>query len=125
MAVRYRSPFHPLVPVSYRSLLPPVVWAARTRRSSGLAVHWSRHCDRCELSRDFPEKRFLDERGQTRTYATVVKTDPGAAGQGLEGTYKKIAYRLVPFLVFLFILAWVDRVNVGFAQLQMLADLDF
>ncbi|WP_158900444.1 MFS transporter [Burkholderia sp. L27(2015)] len=59
------------------------------------------------------------------TYATVVKTDPGAAGQALEATYKKIAYRLVPFLVFLFVLAWVDRVNVGFAKLQMLTDLHF
>ncbi len=30
-----------------------------------------------------------------------------------------------PFLVFLFILAWIDRVNVGFAKLQMLSDLKF
>ncbi|MGE6494806.1 MFS transporter [Cupriavidus metallidurans] len=39
--------------------------------------------------------------------------------------YRKITVRLIPFLVFLFILAWIDRVNVGFAKLQMLQDLQF
>ena len=29
------------------------------------------------------------------------------------------------FLIFLFLLAWIDRVNVGFAKLQMLQDLRF
>ena len=45
--------------------------------------------------------------------------------QALEVTYKKIAWRLIPFLVCLFVLAWIDRVNVGFAKLQMLQDLQF
>ncbi|WP_407310495.1 MFS transporter [Pseudomonas sp. nanlin1] len=40
-------------------------------------------------------------------------------------TYRKIAWRLLPFLVFLFVLAWIDRVNVGFAKLGMLQDLGF
>jgi hypothetical protein len=48
---------------------------------------------------------------------------PGAVD--MEVTYKKIAWRLIPFLVFLFVLAWIDRVNVGFAKLQMLQDLNF
>jgi len=48
---------------------------------------------------------------------------PGAVD--MEVTYKKIAWRLIPFLVFLFVLAWIDRVNVGFAKLQMLQDLQF
>ena len=39
--------------------------------------------------------------------------------------YRKATVRLVPFLVFVFILAWMDRVNVGFAKLQMLSDLKF
>lgn len=43
----------------------------------------------------------------------------------LDVTYRRIAYRLVPFLVVLFILAWIDRVNVGFAKLSMLQDLQF
>jgi len=50
-----------------------------------------------------------------------------AAGQPatLDATYRKIAWRLIPFLVFLFVLAWIDRVNVGFAKLSMLQDLQF
>ncbi len=47
------------------------------------------------------------------------------AAVDMEVTYKKIAWRLIPFLVFLFVLAWIDRVNVGFAKLQMLQDLQF
>ncbi|WP_271103008.1 MFS transporter [Pseudomonas tohonis] len=43
----------------------------------------------------------------------------------LERAYRRIIWRLVPFLVALFILAWLDRVNVGFAKLQMLDDLGF
>jgi hypothetical protein len=52
----------------------------------------------------------------------------GARGQQQRqpwATYGKIAWRLIPFLVFLFVLAWIDRVNVGFAKLQMLQDLQF
>ncbi|MEG0044329.1 MAG: MFS transporter, partial [Massilia sp.] len=48
-----------------------------------------------------------------------------AAHPDMDATYRKIAWRLIPFLVFLFILAWIDRVNVGFAKLQMLQDLQF
>lgn len=47
------------------------------------------------------------------------------AGLDTLATYRKIAWRLLPFLVFLFILAWIDRVNVGFAKLAMLSDLGF
>ncbi|MBF6989072.1 MULTISPECIES: MFS transporter [unclassified Cupriavidus] len=43
----------------------------------------------------------------------------------MEATYRKIALRLIPFLALLFLLAWLDRVNVGFAKLQMLDDLRF
>jgi D-galactonate transporter len=37
--------------------------------------------------------------------------------------YTKVTWRLVPFLFACYILAYVDRVNVGFAKLQMQADL--
>ncbi|MCX8565710.1 MAG: D-galactonate transporter [Glomeribacter sp. 1016415] len=39
--------------------------------------------------------------------------------------YKKVTMRLVPFLVLSYLIAWLDRVNVGFAKLQMSADLGF
>ncbi len=38
-------------------------------------------------------------------------------------TYKKVTLRLMPFLFLCYLLAYVDRVNVGFAKLQMQADL--
>jgi D-galactonate transporter len=43
----------------------------------------------------------------------------------LEAVYSKIARRTIPFLILLFVVAWLDRVNVGFAKLQMLADRGF
>ncbi len=37
--------------------------------------------------------------------------------------YNRIAWRLLPFLFVLYIVAFLDRVNVGFAKLQMSADI--
>ena len=44
--------------------------------------------------------------------------------EGFEArTYRKVDLRIVPFLFLCYILAYLDRVNVGFAKLQMLTDL--
>ncbi|MHC2109347.1 MFS transporter [Methylobacterium sp. CM6246] len=43
----------------------------------------------------------------------------------LDSTYRRITLRLLPFLMALWVLSWIDRVNIGFAKLQMLADLKF
>jgi len=40
-----------------------------------------------------------------------------------DATYGKVMRRIVPFLCIGFMTAYVDRVNVGFAKLQMLSDL--
>jgi ACS family tartrate transporter-like MFS transporter len=40
-------------------------------------------------------------------------------------TLGKVTRRLIPFLLLLYIVAWLDRVNVGFAALQMNEDLRF
>jgi MFS family permease len=46
------------------------------------------------------------------------------ADAGFEArTYSKVDRRLIPFLFLCYILAYLDRVNVGFAKLQMLQDL--
>jgi ACS family tartrate transporter-like MFS transporter len=37
----------------------------------------------------------------------------------------RVTWRLLPFLLLLYIISWLDRVNVGFAKLQMNADLGF
>ena len=39
--------------------------------------------------------------------------------------YRKVTFRLVPFLFACYVAAYLDRVNVGFAKLQMLGDLKF
>jgi len=43
----------------------------------------------------------------------------------LDAAFSKVTWRLIPFLMILWILAWIDRVNIGFAKLQMLNDLKF
>jgi D-galactonate transporter len=40
-------------------------------------------------------------------------------------TYAKVTARLLPFLFISYVAAYLDRVNVGFAKLQMLNDLQF
>ena len=42
-----------------------------------------------------------------------------------ESTYRKVMWRLLPFLLLCYVVAYLDRVNVGFAKLQMLTDLNF
>src|SRR5215468_10604378 len=43
----------------------------------------------------------------------------------VERVFSKISWRLLPFLALLWILAWIDRVNIGYAKLTMLDDLKF
>ncbi|WP_295956134.1 MFS transporter [Rhodoferax sp.] len=51
---------------------------------------------------------------------------PAPASDALEqATYRKVMWRLIPFLFLCYVVAYLDRVNVGFAKLQMLTDLKF
>lgn len=49
---------------------------------------------------------------------TIVEEDPVR-----RRIYGKISWRLLPFLFFCFFAAYLDRVNVGFAKLQMASEL--
>lgn len=42
-----------------------------------------------------------------------------------DALYRKIAWRIMPIMLVCYIVAYIDRVNVGFAKLQMLGDLRF
>ncbi|MDQ1077953.1 MFS transporter [Pseudoroseomonas cervicalis] len=42
-----------------------------------------------------------------------------------DGLYRKVAFRIMPLLVLCYVIAYLDRVNVGFAKLQMSQDLGF
>ncbi|MEO6185666.1 MAG: MFS transporter [Steroidobacteraceae bacterium] len=39
--------------------------------------------------------------------------------------YRRLRWRLLPYLLLLYVVAWFDRVNISFAALQMNADLGF
>ena len=42
-----------------------------------------------------------------------------------NAVFRKVVRRIVPFLVLCYVFSYLDRVNVGFAKLQMSADLGF
>jgi sugar phosphate permease len=42
-----------------------------------------------------------------------------------DAVFRKIALRLAPFLFLCYLAAYLDRVNVGFAKLQMQKELGF
>jgi MFS transporter, ACS family, tartrate transporter len=42
-----------------------------------------------------------------------------------RSTMARVTWRLLPFLLLLYIISWLDRVNVGFAKLEMNQDLGF
>jgi len=47
----------------------------------------------------------------------------GATIDEASKAYSKVAWRLLPFLFLCYVFAYLDRVNVGFAKLQMMSDL--
>jgi D-galactonate transporter len=57
--------------------------------------------------------------------ANAETANAAAAAVDADAIYSRIARRIIPVLILLFVMAWMDRVNVGFARLQMLRDLGF
>ena len=57
--------------------------------------------------------------------AIGIETQPLPVSALEAGAYRKVMWRLVPFLFLCYVVAYLDRVNVGFAKLQMLNDLKF
>jgi ACS family tartrate transporter-like MFS transporter len=55
----------------------------------------------------------------TPTLAAATTTELGRT------TVAKVGRRLLPFLLLLYVVAWLDRVNIGFAALEMNRDLGF
>lgn len=52
-----------------------------------------------------------------------TKTVPALKRSPQDAVYRKISVRLLPFLLLLYTFAYLDRVNIGFAKLQMSADI--
>jgi MFS family permease len=58
------------------------------------------------------------------TQATMRGLDsPTIEADAEAAVYRKVSWRLMPFLMLCYVVAYLDRVNVGFAKLQMLGDL--
>ena len=62
--------------------------------------------------------------GNTKPVSSLKNKTPEALALQ-AGAYRKVMWRLVPFLFLCYVVAYLDRVNVGFAKLQMLTDLKF
>jgi len=48
-----------------------------------------------------------------------------AVADPIPALYRKITWKLIPFLCFCYLASYLDRINIGFAKLQMLGDLQF
>ncbi len=63
------------------------------------------------------------------TASTNIGAAPGANTSATEQeqnrVYAKVFWRIMPFLMLCYVIAYLDRVNVGFAKLQMSVDLGF
>ncbi|AMM18052.1 MFS transporter [Burkholderia sp. PAMC 28687] len=65
---------------------------------------------------------------ETQTAASAAQRNPGTADSSLTGEneiYSLITRRLLPALLTAFCIAYLDRINVGLAKLQMASDLGF
>ena len=60
-------------------------------------------------------------------HATDVGTIPSADKEpiGITKLFSKISWRILPFLMLCYLIAFLDRINIGYAQLQMKQTLTF
>ncbi|MDQ0625650.1 MFS transporter [Paraburkholderia graminis] len=56
---------------------------------------------------------------------TQAAAAPAVANEVEEQLYRKVLKRILPLLLLCYVVAYLDRVNVGFAKLQMLDSLGF
>ena len=50
---------------------------------------------------------------------------PALAAREEDALYRKVWLRIIPFLFVCYVVSFLDRINIGFAQLQMKQDLGF
>ena len=56
---------------------------------------------------------------------TASPTTGAQSSTPTSDVYGRIAWKILPFLIICYLFAYLDRVNVGFAKLRMLEDLQF
>jgi hypothetical protein len=57
--------------------------------------------------------------------SSYVPTVDAPAGTREHAIFVRAAWRILPALMFGWMFCFVDRINIGFAQLQMAGDLGF
>ena len=60
-----------------------------------------------------------------QTLAAGTGAAAAGAGAAEARAYRKVFWRIIPFLMLCYLVAYLDRVNVGFAKLQMRSDCGF
>jgi len=76
-------------------------------------------------------RRSADRRGATSKATTMSTTtaDSVAGGRadpaGDEAVFSKVSWRIMPLLVICYFTAYLDRIDIGYAQLQMKQTLPF
>jgi D-galactonate transporter len=60
----------------------------------------------------------------SQSLAPVLEPGASAAAQD-DLLYRKVSVRIIPFLFLCYVVSFLDRINIGFAQLQMKHDLGF
>jgi sugar phosphate permease len=55
--------------------------------------------------------------------ASTIPTAPAVDTEEVSVTYRKVTLRLIPFLCLCYLMSYLDRINIGFAKLQMAQDL--
>ena len=59
------------------------------------------------------------------TPQTLVANGSATRDDHVESVYSKVSWRIMPLLVICYIVAFLDRINIGYAQLQMKQTLPF
>ncbi len=59
------------------------------------------------------------------TSAALPGTAPAHTHNEVQLAFSKVTWRIIPFLFICYVFAYLDRVNIGFAALQMKQDLSF
>src|SRR5580704_5152828 len=65
------------------------------------------------------------KRSKAQLIPAQVTTSNGSRLSDQDSLYNKITWRILPILFVCYIAAYLDRVNVGFAKLQMMGSLNF
>lgn len=78
-----------------------------------------------EFKRGYPPRQNDARKLRGEFTLTKVTLDQTQTVEATSAVYSKLLRRLIPFLLLCYVVAYLDRVNVGFAKLEMLSDLKF